>query len=199
MAHADRPQCGCAGRRCGARRAWTGGCSDSGDTSAASVRADRADIALTASAPASAKAGESRQYTFTIENNGPDAASNVVLTLRAPAGSTVSSLNGAGCSFVGNPVSGIRCTYGSLTGKGSKAARTTTIRFSAHLDTPGAATATGSVTTDTTDPARANNRDSASIAVSRASADAGVRLSGPERALVGDSLEYRAPGRPAGP
>ncbi len=57
-----------------------------------SLPANSADLAVTMTGPSSITAGTNATYTLTMTNNGPFAATGVVLTNTLPAGSTFSSM-----------------------------------------------------------------------------------------------------------
>jgi uncharacterized repeat protein (TIGR01451 family) len=67
-------------------------------------------IALTGSGPSQSVAGNSATYTLVVTNNGPLAATDVVLTDTLPAAATFLSAS-SGCTFVSSTV---RCAVGSL-------------------------------------------------------------------------------------
>ena len=60
------------------------------------VVADLADVALTNSGPATVSAAQTYSYTLTVSNNGPSAASAVVVQDTLPAGVTFVSADNGG-------------------------------------------------------------------------------------------------------
>jgi uncharacterized repeat protein (TIGR01451 family) len=115
------------------------------------------DVQVTNAAPKSVVTGTDLTYTITAVNNGPDAASHVVVSDAVPAGSTfVSVITSAGSCT--SPVVGgtgtVRCTIGNLA---VSATATVTLTVSVNA-------AAGTILTDTAhisaagfDPDTANN------------------------------------------
>jgi uncharacterized repeat protein (TIGR01451 family) len=152
------------------------------------ARADSsgADLRVTASGPASVPFGSGATFSYTLTNDGPDTATNVVLTAQLPAGAAAWFANGAGCDFTGNPFSALQCTYASLASGESK-----TISLGAYLNQLGTNTATVSARSDTTDPVSSNDTASAAVDVVTAHVNPAVYLSGPSQSHIGQYLEYR--------
>jgi uncharacterized repeat protein (TIGR01451 family) len=159
-----------------------------GDTAAADLRA-------TAAGPASAKAGESFTYTFTVTNDGFDPAASVAATISMPP-------NASGVPFV---------TGGSVCTAGTAAARvcdlgtlnngdTRTITVSGRFADAGPATLSIAVTSTTSDPDPSDNQASVTTSVSRVAADLQLRLvrvASP--LLVGAFSDYLIEVKNAGP
>jgi len=152
------------------------------------ARADAsgADLHVTASAPASVAFGGGVGFTYTLTNDGPETATNVVLTAKLPAGADAWFANGAGCNFTGNPFSGLECTYASLAAGDSK-----TVTLGAYVNELGANTSTVSVRSDTTDPDAADDNASATVDAVTAHVDRAVFLSGPSQSHIGQYVDYR--------
>lgn len=119
-----------------------------------------ADLALTFSAPDTVLENGHLTYSFSVTNNGPVQADNVVLTASMPFSATfVSAVLGQGSYLLsgGNVVLSLGAMANGATVSG-------TITFLA-TDEGVAAASTALVTTDTTDPNTANNGGSASALV----------------------------------
>jgi uncharacterized repeat protein (TIGR01451 family) len=127
----------------------------SGNASASSV--DPADLALTKSdSPDPVAPDATLTYTIQVTNNGPDAATNVVITDNLPSDvSFVSATSTTGsCDNTGNKVT---CTVASLD---NAATVTATIKVTVKKNTKsGPISNTASVTSDIADPTAANDQD----------------------------------------
>jgi uncharacterized repeat protein (TIGR01451 family) len=113
---------------------------------------NQADLSVTKDGPASVGLGDTITYTLTVENLGPDAAVNVVLTDDLPAGVTFVSAT-APCTEAGGVVT---CDLGDLASGGSALIE---IVVTAP-DVPGTLSNTAAVASDTLDPDETNNSDS---------------------------------------
>ena len=152
-----------------------------------------ADLAITKedepSAPINPEAGDPYQYTLTVANLGPGAASNVTVTDRIPDILTPTSITAPGwdCNLPG-PGEELICTRPSLTpGDGE-----VTITIDGTLDELGGATTisnSASVGSETVDPDAANNRGDVSNLVLPA-ADLDLTKSGPARVAPGETAEF---------
>jgi len=87
------------------------------DAFAVKIATVASDLVLTNSAASSAPTGTPLTYTITATNNGPDAATKVVVTDTVPAGSTFASVTTSSgtCTSPGVGDTGaVRCTVGDL-------------------------------------------------------------------------------------
>src|SRR5207237_7382796 len=80
------------------------------------------DLAITKTAPATATTGTNFSYTLTAKNNGPSAATGIVVTDTLPAGVTFVSAS-SGCT---NASGTVTCNVGSLA-SGASATFTITV------------------------------------------------------------------------
>jgi hypothetical protein len=130
--------------------------------------APRADVALSAAfSSADIVWGEPFSYTFTIKNNGPAAAAQVVLTARVPKGVTIDSVNARGgqCALPNAKTPRrLRCAYARLDANKSVA-----VTLRAHFETSSRALKFRARVSSATDDANtANNRVIQSINVQAA-------------------------------
>ncbi|MFN0182137.1 MAG: hypothetical protein ACKVZ0_25310 [Gemmatimonadales bacterium] len=154
-----------------------------------------ADVVTTKSGPASVLAGADAVYTITALNNGPSAATNVVITDTLPTGATfVSATNGGS-------LAGLVVTWpaiGSLA-NGGNVSYTVTVRYSAT----GTYTNIAASTSSTSDPVPGNNDGSAGGArvptTVQPSADVSVTKTGPASAAAGTDVSYTVLVSNAGP
>ena len=151
-----------------------------------SVMATGADLALAVMAPSEALVGQRVSYTFTVTNEGPDVAANVVLAADLPEGALPAGLSGAGCAFVGSPWSGFECVTASLA-----AGDSLVFRADMYVDVLGAATLTAVVAADTPDPDASDNGVAPVVVINASAADAAVFVNPPLRTLVGQSTTFQ--------
>lgn len=119
--------------------------------------AAKADLSVSESVtPSNPQVGDAVTYTLTVTNNGPQAATNVVLTDTLPASVKLSSAPPS-CLLAGSVVT---CNLGTLANGAS-----TTVTLVAHVLAEGAVTNSVGVTSDVTDGVAGNNTASASISV----------------------------------
>lgn len=136
-----------------------------------------ADVRIAKSAPAGAVAGTSIVYSFTVTNDGPSPAADVVLKDTLPAGLSVASVSpGAGITCTpgvpGDPLQPLTCNLGTLA-NGGAGIITVTVNISPSLSNGTVLLNQANVTTTTLDPDGSNNNASASTTVST-SADVAV-------------------------
>ena len=105
------------------------------------------DLRISGSAPSSTTVRQQFNVTVTVNNDGPQDATNVVATIAIP--SLVDFISADGCVLNG---SSLECAVGALAAGGSVAF---TVRFG--TDTTGTATVNASVVGDQTDPNTSNN------------------------------------------
>ena len=115
-----------------------------------------ADLAIAKTAPSAAVPGEPLTYQLVVTNQGPDAASDVLVTDPLPTGLTFVSAS-PGCGLSGQTVS---CSLGALAAGTSQTLRVT-------VDVPSSATGqivnTAVVTSPTPDPIPVNNSSSSTV------------------------------------
>ena len=149
-----------------------------------------ADLSITKSdSPDPVAAGAQLDYTITVANGGPDAATNVVVTDVLPADVTFVSST---ASCVEAPPGTLTCTLGTIPSGGSTSF-TITVLVDADLvfesGGPTTITNTASVTSDLPDPDATDNADSESTTVV-AEADLEIvsfeAIDPPTELLVGD-------------
>ena len=103
----------------------------------------RADLAVTLSAPTSAKTGSTVTYKVTVTNNGPDPALGMTTVLYVPSGLKVVSSSPTATSFFG-----LLTWSASSLASGASATYTVTVRVTAKGGTQlsvAAAVASGSL------------------------------------------------------
>jgi len=137
-------------------------------TVSSTVQVTSADLALTKSGPASATAGSNVSYTLSLLNNGPSAASAVVLSDTLPAGETFVSLTQTtgpvfACTTPAPGAGGtITCTIASLA-TGASASFSLVAALPANASVGTMFTNTATATSSTADPGGANNSASSSV------------------------------------
>ncbi len=137
-------------------------------------------------------AGASLTYTVTVDNAGPDTATNVVVTDTLPAGVTLVSTSGCSEDPNGVPM----CSLGDITA-GSNASYTITVSVDAA--TVGTITNMASVTSDTADPDTGNNMASEDTTVI-AIADLSIsKTDSVDPVIAGTALTYTITVNNAGP
>ncbi|HEX7155452.1 MAG TPA: hypothetical protein VF618_28560 [Thermoanaerobaculia bacterium] len=166
------------------------GSNDSASTSL-TVTVPNANLAIAKSGPATIGAGQHLFYTLTVTNNGPDAATGVLVHDATPAGVTF-VLNSGDCT------SAFPCSLGTLTSGQSK---TITAKFSVPAGTTAGTVITNnaSVTSSTADPASADNSASATTTVTAPVADLRITKSGPSSIQSGEQLVYTIDVKNLGP
>lgn len=117
----------------------------------------RADVEVTKTGPASARAGEEATWTLTATNDGPSVATGVVLTDSLPAGvsyvSSASTPAGVSCTAADGLVT---CPVGDL-GDGEQVEVTVRGRIDSGVPAGTALTDVGAVSSTTTDVSSDNN------------------------------------------
>ncbi len=129
-------------------------------------RASSADLAvnkvLNTAAPYTV--GQTLNYSITVTNNGPHAASNVVIN-DTPSNLTITGVSGAGCAA-------LPCTIATLANGASE-----TITVTATINAAGAFDNAASVSADETDPNATNNTDNSGNGGMAGSVVAGIIFS----------------------
>jgi uncharacterized repeat protein (TIGR01451 family) len=147
----------------------------------------QADLAVRVSGPATILPGGSLTYSITLSNQGPSAASNVVVTDLLPPGTVFVSATGGGVTNAGV------VTWPSIASLPSGS----TASFGLTLTASSAGTLTNRVscTSDTPDPAAGNNDGtspgSTALTTVQAQADIVVTATAPALVLPGDTIIYR--------
>jgi uncharacterized repeat protein (TIGR01451 family) len=127
-----------------------------------------ADLKLTKTGPAKVQTGKTLTYEITVNNLGPDAATNVVVTDKLPSAVdyvSASTTQGT-CTAKGNKLT---CELGDLTADATDpfdpgSTATITVRVKAPKKA-GTISNTAEVTSDVTDPKPANDSDTAKTTV----------------------------------
>src|SRR4029079_12333557 len=125
------------------------------------VRTDAiaSDVNIVKSAPPSVSVGQGIGYSITVTNNGPVAATNVVVTDAIPAGTNFASATASQGTCGGT--STVTCNLGTLASGGSA-----TVSIAVNANSAGTVTNTASVVADQHDPTPSDNSSSASTIVS---------------------------------
>ena len=113
-----------------------------------------ADLGITKSGPAQVNAEGFADYTITVTNNGPSAATNVVISDPTPSGLSFVSASGACSSFP--------CTAGTLA---PGASLSVSSRYRVSASSGSTVTNTASVSSSIADPASSNNSSATSASV----------------------------------
>lgn len=144
-----------------------------------------ADLAVSQTAtPNPASVNTPLQFDVTVDNLGPDGATNVVLTDTLPTNATFNSATPSQ-GTCGAPVAGIvTCNLGSIASGGQA-----TVAINVTPTSTGTATNTASVTADEADPDTTNN--SSTLGVPVYDADLQMTLTdAPDPVLAGTNLTY---------
>ncbi|HEY8132747.1 MAG TPA: hypothetical protein VII12_12750 [Thermoanaerobaculia bacterium] len=161
------------------------------DSSTASVTVSSVDISITKSGPATVTAGNSMNYTITVANAGPDAASNVVWSDPLPPGTTFVSLvqNTGPPATCGSPTPGASGTVSCgivILASGTSAQFTLTVLVGNVVSI----TNTASATTDSFDTNTANNSSSVMTTVTPVADLAVTKTDAPDPVLAGSNITY---------
>jgi uncharacterized repeat protein (TIGR01451 family) len=152
------------------------------------VRADAlaADVSIVKSAPPSVSVGQGIGYSITVTNNGPVAATNVVVTDTIPAGTNFASATASQGSCSGS--STVTCTLGTLASGASA-----TVSIAVNANSAGTITNTATVAADQPDPNPSDNSSSASTIVSALTCAAPtITAGGPTTFCSGGSVTLTA-------
>ena len=155
--------------------------------------ANSADIAVTMTGPSSITAGTTTTYTLTLTNNGPNAATGVVLTDTLPAGSTFQTMTQtAGTDTFVFASSGSATTETASLSIASGSSDTFVLIVSAAAAGPAGAnfSNTVSVSSTTVDSNSLNNSAIVTGSIVGAEADLSVTNTGPATANEGDQITY---------
>jgi uncharacterized repeat protein (TIGR01451 family) len=161
------------------------------DSSTASVTVSSVDISITKSGPATVTAGNSMNYTITVANAGPDAASNVVWSDPLPPGTTFVSLvqDTGPPATCGSPTPGASGTVSCgivILASGTSAQFTLTVLVGNVVSI----TNTASATTDSFDTNTANNSSSVKTTVTPVADLAVTKTDAPDPVLAGSNITY---------
>jgi uncharacterized repeat protein (TIGR01451 family) len=126
-----------------------------------------ADLSLSIVGPSKAGTRSTITYILTVNNAGPDDASNVVLTDNLPFGSELTAVTTSQgeCTRPGRKVQKVVCNLGDIAGGGSSDSAVT-LKISARA-IPSYINNVASVSSDITDPNPSNNTASFSTAISK--------------------------------
>lgn len=129
-----------------------------------------ADVAVTASGPATAQIGGPVTETFMVTDNGPAPATGVVLTDALPAGTSYfnSTSSQGGCSGT----STVTCDLGVLNSSQTGGATSVTVTITVIPSAAGSLTDSASVTSGTTDANSGNNTATVTTTVAAAATTA---------------------------
>ncbi len=147
--------------------------------------ANSADLSITKSdSPDPVEPGGTLTYTIMVTNNGPDSASNVVITDSLPASLTLVSSSGCNQDPNGTPT----CTVGTLA---NGASAMVTLVTSVSGDASGTINNSASVSSSASDPVSGNNTANASTTVMQPGADLHLEKSdNPDPVDAGSQLTY---------
>lgn len=160
------------------------------DSASTTVTISSADLAITKTGPPTALGHQDISYTITLTNNGPDTATDVVLTDPLPPGTTFVSVvqdSGPAASCSGPSVGAngtVTCALGMLASLGS-------LQFTLTIDTQETTsiTNTATVSAGSTDPNGGNDSASAPTTVTQ-NANLAVTKSGPPSIAAGANATY---------
>jgi uncharacterized repeat protein (TIGR01451 family) len=139
----------------------------------------QANLAITKTGPSGVVAGQNVTYTITVTNNGPSAATSVVVSDPQPANLAFVSASGA-CS------GGFPCSLGTLNASQSVSFTAT---YSTSPSFSGNVTNTASVSSTTPDPDNSDNTASATTNVG-AQADLSIVKTGPPSVTPGQNVTF---------
>ncbi len=149
------------------------------------------DIAVTKTGPSSVVRGATLSYTITAVNNGPNSATNVIVSDSFSSEFTYSSASGATCSANGNVLT---CSLGSMTsGQSTPITVIFTVRNTSGTCSATTVTNTATITSDTADSNTANNTSSAvstQLTCSGTGEISVYKTDNRSTANVGDRLRY---------
>lgn len=149
--------------------------------SASTTISPASDMSITKTGPATANQGDTITYTLTAKNNGPSAATTIVVTDTLPSQVSFSSAS-AGCSFSAGTVT---CTAASL------AVNTTAVfTISVIAQTVGSAVNTAVVSASQTDPTAANNASSVTTVIGASAEISIVKTASANPVKQGTTFSY---------
>ncbi|MEZ4870007.1 MAG: DUF4347 domain-containing protein [Caldilineaceae bacterium] len=154
-----------------------------------------ADLALVKRATPTVNAGEPITYTLTVYNNGPSAATNVIVTDTLPSGVTLASAGGGdGCGTGPNPVT---CTVSNLSA-GQSVTFTLVVTSSNDLETGLSLENAAVATADVADSNLSNNQATADTSILTHAALT-LQKQGPVAVIAGAEMTYTIVIRNSGP
>jgi uncharacterized repeat protein (TIGR01451 family) len=150
-------------------------------TSSTAITIVNADLSVVKSGPAAAVPGTNVVYTLLIANNGPDAASNTVVSDLTPPGLTF-------VSNTGDCTTAFPCSLGNLA-NGATRTITTTFSVPASYTTPDPIQNSAFVTSDAGD---SDGTDNTSVVQTQVTPEADLSLdkTGPPTIVAGANLVY---------
>ena len=166
------------------------------DSSDAAVTvAVASDVAVSKTmTPTTLTAGQPVTYTLVVVNNGPSAATGVVLSDPMPAGITAGSATGVPGCVVGGTVT---CSIGALAvGATATVVITGTVAAAATSST---SVNTATVTSTSADPTAANNSSSTTANLTTAADLSITKTASPNPVLAGNTVTYTLFAHNAGP
>jgi uncharacterized repeat protein (TIGR01451 family) len=158
-----------------------------------SAPVNSADMAITQSGPSTVTAGTEATYTITVTNNGPNAASSVVLTDNLPAGSSIVGITQtAGSDGFALGQSGSTITESAFADIASLSTDTfRLVVFAPSTLSPGANFSNAaSVSSSTSDPNGSNNSATVKGTIVGPPADLAVTNNGPTTASEGANITF---------
>lgn len=130
-----------------------------GETTSGGTATASADLYLSASdSPDPVEVGATLTYTVTVENLGPDGASDVVVTATPPGGLSFTSVSAPGFICTGSPT--VTCAGGSVA-----AGASTVLEVTVTPSATGTLAASGTVSAAEADPDDTNNNAAVSTSV----------------------------------
>jgi len=141
-----------------------------------------ADLVVTKTGPATVTPGDEIAYTIVVRNDGPSAATGVVVTDPTPAG--LEFVSNAGACTAAYP-----CTLGTLA-DGASATITSTYRVPADYAGANPIVNSASAGSDVPDPVSTNNQSSASTNVGPGNADLAIVKTGAATVASNGSIGY---------
>lgn len=159
------------------------------DSSETALVVSSSDLGVGKTAPATAIAGSTFDYTITLSNGGPDAATDASFSDTLPAGITFVSLTqdtGPAANCNGGPI--VACTVPVL-GNGQSAQFTITVQAAPTIANGTVVNNTANATSSSADTNSNNNSSSANTTINT-QADVGVVKTGPATAVNGTDVTY---------
>lgn len=168
------------------------------DSSGTALTVSSADVGISKSAPATALAGSTFNYTITLTNGGPDAATDASFSDTLPAGITfVSVTQDTGPSGTCAGGQTVACSVPLLNNQQS-ASFTITVQASPAIANGTVISNTATASSSSADPNQNNNSFSANTTIN-AQADVAIIKIGPATANAGTNIDYQITIRNDGP
>jgi large repetitive protein len=149
----------------------------------------QADVTIAKGSPASLNPGGTATYALIVTNLGPSASQNVQVSDPTPAGLSLVTVSGAGCTSV-------PCSVGTLAaGESRRIELTYNVLFPANA---ASVSNTASVSSSTADPSLGNNSTTITTPIVR-DADVQVVKTGNATVIPGETIDYEIVVTNAGP